>query len=92
MNSNIQHLGILTQYQAGSLMSHIGDGESWNFTHKNHSLTFLHSPHSNGFSGTADAVAQNIEYIKQFETKDVLILSGREEQNRANINRRRKMS
>lgn len=74
-NSNIFNIAILTQYLPLSLNEHIGMGKPWDLDRRDSSLTLL-QPHKDWYSGTADAVLQNIEFIKRKNPKYTLILSG----------------
>ncbi len=74
-NSGIDNIAILTQYLPLSLNEHIGIGKPWDLDRRNASLVML-QPHKEWYSGTADAVVQNIAYIKRKNPKYVLILSG----------------
>ena len=74
-NSGIYDIAILTQYLPLSLNEHIGVGKPWDLDRRDSNLTLL-QPHKEWYSGTADAVLQNINYIKRRNPKYVLILSG----------------
>jgi glucose-1-phosphate adenylyltransferase len=80
MNSGLTQVGVLTQYKPLSLMRHISGGEAWDFTGRSRGVKIL--PPSTGFKdsdwykGTADAVRQNINFIKATPSKEVLLLSG----------------
>lgn len=80
MNSGLNRVGVLTQYKPLSLMNHIGTGEAWDFTGRSRGVKIL--PPSTGFQdadwyqGTADAVRQNISFIKAYPSDEVVILSG----------------
>jgi glucose-1-phosphate adenylyltransferase len=80
MNSGLTQVGVLTQYKPLSLMRHISRGEAWDFTGRSRGVKIL--PPSTGFKdsdwykGTADAVRQNINFIKATPSKEVLLLSG----------------
>ena len=74
-NSGIDNIAILTQYLPLSLNEHIGVGKPWDLDHRDTSLVLL-QPHKEWYAGTADAVLQNIEYIKRKNPKYTLILSG----------------
>ncbi len=74
-NSGIYDICILTQYLPLSLNEHIGVGKPWDLDRRDSSLTLL-QPHKEWYSGTADAVLQNIEFIKRKNPKYTLILSG----------------
>lgn len=75
VNSGIYNIGILTQYLPLSLNEHIGVGKPWDLDRRDSSLVLL-QPHKEWYAGTADAVLQNIEYIKRKNPKYTLILSG----------------
>ena len=74
-NSGIYNIGILTQYLPLSLNEHIGVGKPWDLDRRDSSLSLL-QPYKEWYAGTADAVLQNIEYIKRKNPKYTLILSG----------------
>lgn len=74
-NSGIYNIGILTQYLPLSLNEHIGVGKPWDLDRRDSSLSLL-QPYKEWYSGTADAVLQNIAYIKRQKSKYTLILSG----------------
>jgi glucose-1-phosphate adenylyltransferase len=74
-NSGIFDIAILTQYLPLSLNEHIGLGRPWDLDRRDSSITLL-QPHKEWYSGTADAVLQNIEYIKRKKPSHVIILSG----------------
>jgi len=74
-NSGIYHIGILTQYHPLSLNEHIGTGKPWDLDRRDTSLSLL-QPFKEWYSGTADSVLQNIDYIKRANPKNVIILSG----------------
>lgn len=79
-NSGIYEVALLTQYLPLSLNEHIGSGKPWDFDRRDSSITML-QPHEKPcgnawYMGTADAVRQNIEFIKRKNPKYVLILSG----------------
>ena len=80
MNSGLTQVGVLTQYKPLSLMRHLGTGEAWDFTGRTRGVTIL--PPQTGFKdsdwyrGTADAVRQNIDFIRNHPSQEVVILSG----------------
>lgn len=74
-NSGIYNIGILTQYLPLSLNEHIGMGTEWDLNRRDSSISLL-QPYKEWYSGTADAVLQNIKFIKRKNPKYVLILSG----------------
>lgn len=80
INSGINNVGVVTQYQPLALNSHIGNGSSWGFDSLNAGVTILQPYSSNDgskwFEGTAHAIYQNMDYIDQMDPQYVLILSG----------------
>ena len=79
-NSDIDTVGVLTQYRPFELNSYIGNGQPWDLN-RNHGGVFVLPPYSKGetgewYSGTANAIYQNISFIDQFSPTYVLILSG----------------
>ncbi|WP_203361399.1 glucose-1-phosphate adenylyltransferase [Bacillus sp. REN10] len=79
-NSGIHTVGVLTQYQPLVLNSYIGIGSAWDLDRKTGGVTVL-PPYSETegvkwYSGTANAIYQNLNYLKQYDPEHVLILSG----------------
>lgn len=80
VNSGIEAVGILTQYQPLILNEYIGNGQPWDLDGMHTGVNCL-SPYEavNGadwYSGTANAIYQNISYIDRYDPDYVLILSG----------------
>jgi glucose-1-phosphate adenylyltransferase len=80
VNSGIDTVGVMTQYQPLQLNQHIGIGIPWDLDRRSGGVTIL-APHVKGeqgewFTGTADAVYHNIEFIENYNPDYVLILSG----------------
>ena len=80
INSGVDTVGVLTQYQPLRLNAHIGIGISWDLDRNVGGVSVL-PPYekvgnSEWYSGTANAVYQNIDYIDSFNPEYVLILSG----------------
>lgn len=80
VNSGIDTIGVLTQYQPLLLNSYIGDGKSWDLDRMNGGIQIL-PPYqrvddSEWYSGTANAIYQNMDFIDQYNPEYVLILSG----------------
>lgn len=79
-NSNIDVVGVLTQYKPLSLMEHIDNGRPWDLFGKTRLVEIL--PPKTGeeisdwYKGTSDAVYQNFGFIEDFSPELVLILSG----------------
>ncbi len=80
INSGIDTVGVLTQYEPHMLNKHIGDGAPWDLNRKNGGITVL-QPHTtidggNWYLGTADAIFKNLTYIDEQDPEYILILSG----------------
>ena len=80
INSGVDTVGVLTQYQPLRLNAHIGIGIPWDLDRAVGGVTLL-APYesakgSDWYSGTANAIYQNIEYIDSYHPDYVLILSG----------------
>ncbi|NLB41225.1 MAG: glucose-1-phosphate adenylyltransferase [Clostridiales bacterium] len=79
-NSGIDTVGVLTQYRPLRLNTYIGIGEPWDLDRVNGGVTILppYSKQKSGewYSGTANAIYQNIEYIDSYHPEYILILSG----------------
>lgn len=81
INSGVDTVGVLTQYQPLLLNQHIGIGIPWDLDRKNGGVTIL-APHvkdgeqGDWYSGTADAIYQNMDYIDANNPEYVIILSG----------------
>ena len=80
INSGIDTVGVLTQYQPLVLNSHIGIGIPWDLDRNNGGVAVLppyeKSDTSEWYSGTANAIYQNIKYMESYNPEYVLILSG----------------
>lgn len=81
VNSNIFDVLILTQYRPHSLMDHIGKGRPWDLDRSFTGGVQILQPYKGHFdtdwyAGTADAVAQNINFVRHGRPEYVLILSG----------------
>jgi glucose-1-phosphate adenylyltransferase len=80
INSGIDTVGVLTQYQPQKLNLHIGIGKPWDMDRMRGGVTIL-SPYLRAevgewYKGTANAVFQNIDYIEKMDADNVIILSG----------------
>ena len=80
-NSGIDTVGVLTQYRPMQLNSYIGTGQPWELDVSDGGVFILPPYQSAGekgswFSGTANAIYQNIAFIEQYNPDNVLILSG----------------
>jgi glucose-1-phosphate adenylyltransferase len=80
LNSGIRRFGVATQYKAHSLIRHLQRG--WNFFRPERNESFDILPASqrvsedHWYEGTADAVYQNIDIIRDYEPKHLVILAG----------------
>lgn len=80
VNSGIDTVGVLTQYRPLALNSYLGTGQYWDLDRLNGGV-FVLPPYMTGsdgrwYSGTANAIYQNREFINQYDPDYVLILSG----------------
>ena len=80
INSGIDTVGVLTQYQPLRLNTHIGIGIPWDLDRNFGGVTILppyeKSSSSEWYTGTANAIYQNLDYMETFNPDYVLILSG----------------
>ncbi len=80
VNSGIYTVGVLTQYRPHSLADHIGIGKPWNLDRNRGGVRILPPYQERGgqhwYAGTADAIYQNLGFIKDNKADLVLILSG----------------
>ena len=80
INSGVDTVGVLTQYQPLRLNTHIGIGIPWDLDRNIGGVTVLppyeKSTDTEWYTGTANAIFQNIGYIDQYHPDYVLILSG----------------
>ena len=80
VNSGVDTVGVLTQYQPLELNEYLGNGQPWDLDRLYGGVHVL-PPYqtakgSNWYKGTANAIYQNINFIERYEPKYVLILSG----------------
>ena len=80
INSGVDTVGVLTQYQPLRLNAHIGIGIPWDLDRNVGGVTVLppyeRSKGSDWYTGTANAIYQNLEYMESYNPEYVLILSG----------------
>ncbi|WP_185959492.1 glucose-1-phosphate adenylyltransferase [Planococcus salinarum] len=79
-NSDIQTVGVLTQYQPHLLHQYIGLGTPWDLDRRNGGVTML-PPYAEAdgikwYDGTANAIFQNLKFLEAHDPEYVLILSG----------------
>ncbi len=79
-NSGIDTVGVLTQYRPYQLHEYVGSGRGWDLNETGAGISILppYATQEGGawYAGTADAVTQNLDYIKSHHPEYVLILSG----------------
>ena len=80
-NSNINVVGVLTQYEPVELNAYAGAGQRWGLDTRGSGVYVLPPSEKDGtkfgvYQGTADAINQNIDFIDEFTPRYVLILSG----------------
>ena len=80
INSGVDTVGVVTQYQPLQLNQHIGIGIPWDLDRRLGGVTIL-APHYKGehgewYLGTANAIYQNMDFIDSYNPEYVLILSG----------------
>lgn len=80
VNSGIETVGVLTQYQPLILNEYIGSGKPWDLDCMNGGVQvlppFQRSGRSDWYKGTANAIYQNLDYIDRYNPDYVVILSG----------------
>lgn len=80
INSGIETVGVLTQYQPLILNEYIGNGQPWDLDRMNAGVHVL-PPYQNSkkydwYKGTANAIYQNIHFVDRYDPDYVVILSG----------------
>ena len=79
-NSGIDTVGVLTQYRPYQLHEYVGSGRAWDLNELGAGVSILppYATQEGGawYAGTADAVTQNLDYIKSHDPEYVMILSG----------------
>ncbi len=80
INSGVDTVGVLTQYQPLRLNTHIGIGIPWDLDRNIGGVTVLppyeKSENTDWYTGTANAIYQNLDYMETYNPEYVLILSG----------------
>ena len=80
VNSGIDTVGVLTQYQPLVLNEYIGSGQPWDLDRQDGGVFVLppyqKSSGSDWYTGTANAIYQNLPFIERYDPEYVLILSG----------------
>ncbi len=79
-NSDIDTLGVLTQFQPLELNSYIANGQPWDLDRINGGVyvlpPYMSAKAGEWYKGTANAIYQNIAFVEQFEPEYVIVLSG----------------
>ncbi len=80
INSGIETVGVLTQYQPLELNNYLGNGAAWDLDRMNGGVHVL-SPYqqikgTEWYKGTANAIYQNINFIDRYDPEYVAVLSG----------------
>ncbi len=79
-NSDLDTVGVLTQYQPLALHRYIGNGSVWNLDREYGGVyilpPYMREKGADWYKGTADAIYQNINFINLFDPSYVLVLSG----------------
>ena len=80
VNSGIETVGVLTQYQPLELNDYIGSGQPWDLDRMDAGVHVLPPYQRNAgadwYKGTANAIYQNIDFIQRYNPEYVLVLSG----------------
>lgn len=80
INSGIDTVGVLTQYEPLLLTKHIGIGIPWDLDRRTGGVTvlppFVKGNEGSWYSGTANAIYHNIRYIDEYNPEYILVLSG----------------
>ena len=80
VNSGIETVGVLTQYQPLELNEYIGNGQPWDLDSTNAGVHVLppyqNNKKSDWYKGTANAIFQNIPFIERYDPEYVVVLSG----------------
>lgn len=80
VNSGIDTVGVLTQYEPHALNAYVGNGQPWDLDRMSGGVYML-PPYQKGqnaewYKGTANAIYQNIGFVDEYDPEYVLILSG----------------
>jgi glucose-1-phosphate adenylyltransferase len=79
-HSGVERVGVLAQHAPASLNDHIGAGRAWDLDRRSGGVVILQPyqtrSHAGWYRGTADAIAQNWDWIEERRPERVLVLSG----------------
>ena len=80
INSDIDTIGVLTQYRPFELHQYIGNGQPWDLDRLNGGIfvlpPYMRAKSGEWYKGTANAIYQNIDFIDRFNPDYVVLLSG----------------
>lgn len=80
VNAGINQIGLIIQYLPGSLIEHVGSGHPWDLDNYGKSLKimppFVGVEHTVWYKGTADALFQNLNFVRDHKAEHVIVLSG----------------
>ncbi len=80
MRSGLERVAILSQYRCFSLINHIGTGAAWDMIGRHRGISILPpfqgSAYTSWYKGSADAVYQNLDFVRFHDPEEILILSG----------------
>ncbi len=80
LHSGIERVAILSQYRSYSLINHIGTGAAWDMIGRHRGVSvlppFKGHENSDWYRGSADAVYQNLDFVRYHDPSHILILSG----------------
>ncbi|MBN2494044.1 MAG: glucose-1-phosphate adenylyltransferase [Deltaproteobacteria bacterium] len=80
MRADLEQVGVLSLYRPSSLIDHLGTGAPWDLLGRGRGLKILppFTAHSGSewYRGTADAVYQNLHFVRRYRPRDVMVLSG----------------
>lgn len=80
VNSDIDTVGVLTQYEPLELNGYLGNGSAWDLDRNTGGVyvlpPYVKGSHGEWYSGTANAIFQNLAFIERYSPEYVLVLSG----------------
>lgn len=80
MHSGLEKVAVLSQYRSYSLINHLGNGAAWDMVGRYRGISILPpfqgSEESRWYRGTADAIYQNLDFVRYHNPENILILSG----------------
>lgn len=80
VNSDIDTVGVLTQYEPLELNAYLGNGQAWDLDRNSGGVyvlpPYVKAQNSKWYQGTADAIYQNLAFIERYSPEYVLVLSG----------------